>query len=68
MLTLESSFLNYSKAKARDIGIQDFNFSWQEFKDWYRTRQGKELSLTAGEKGETSPIDGPYLLKNSRAS
>ncbi len=63
MASLERSFTNYSKAKARDVGIQNFKFSFEEFKDWYSTKQGKELGINAGEKGETAPIDGHYFTQ-----
>jgi len=63
LLSLEKSFTSYSKDKAKALGIENFTYSFSEFKTWYKNNQGQELSLTSGEKGEAAPIDGPYFTQ-----
>lgn len=63
MATLESEFKWYSKAKAKDFGVEDLTFNFEAFKKWYSSKQGKNLSLESGEKGETAPMDGPYFTQ-----
>ena len=61
--SLQTQFNSYIKSKLKDFDIKDFNFTFEDFKNWYKINQRKNLSLESGEKGETAPIDGPYLTQ-----
>jgi len=63
LLSLEKSFTAYSRNKAKALGIENFIFSFTEFRTWYKNNQGKDLSLASGDQGEAAPIDGPYFTQ-----
>lgn len=59
---IETIYSDYIRSRAKTYQIEDTVLSFDEFKKWYSAKQGKEFSLSSGEKGETAPIDsGPYL-------
>lgn len=62
--SLEGEFDSYIKSKKVDFGIEGINFSFQDFKKWYQKNQHKPLSIDAGDKGETAPIEGPYFTQS----
>ncbi len=61
--SIEPQFSSYLKTKQKDFGIKDIKFTFEDFKNWYKNKQGKDLSLESGEKGETAPMDGPYFTQ-----
>lgn len=62
--SVESSYNEYIKAKAQTLEYKGPTYTFQEFKKWYRDKQGKEFSNLSGEKGETAPIDkGSYFTQ-----
>lgn len=60
---LAKIFISYSQEKVKNLELADFSFSFVEFKEWYRSKQGRELSLESGGRGETAPVDGPYFTQ-----
>lgn len=63
MRNLQSEFEWYAESKALDFGIENFSFSFKDFEKWYRLKQGKKLSIDAGQNGETAPMSGPYFTQ-----
>ncbi|WP_409478538.1 hypothetical protein [Pseudobdellovibrio sp. HCB154] len=60
---VENIYAKYIKSKARDFDYKGKTLNFNKFKEWYLKNQGKKFSLTAGEKGETAPIEGPYFTQ-----
>lgn len=61
--SLEEIFDDYIKWLSRDLKSSDVKFTFTEFKDWYRQKQGKEFDLKSGGRGETAPIDTKYFTQ-----
>lgn len=60
---IESIYSQYIKRKAQDFDYKGKTLNFKKFKEWYLKNQGKKFSLTAGERGEAAPIEGPYFTQ-----